>query len=103
MKKLLQSYYPVLWGYKPKGMCPVQSEGYFMGYYFYFSARFDKISIDFANSNQDWWDGKIVFYTILKDTYGMYDAGYYPLNKCTNLIYKGFFLFMIYKIFKIKL
>lgn len=102
MKKLLSKLDPVKWKSKPSGMCPVQAEGYFLGYYFYFRGRWDKLEIEFAKNHDDWWDYKIVKGIILKET-DMYEAGYYPYNLCRLLIYKGCFLFFLNRIFKWKL
>lgn len=103
MKKLLQHLSPITWGYKPIGNCPIQSEGYFFGYYFYFRARWNYISIDFAESSDEWWRGNTMYYRILHSTHGEYDAGWYPKDRCTRLIYLGCVYFLIYKLFKIKL
>lgn len=103
MKNILLQLIPINWAYHPMGICPVQAEGEFMGYYFYFRARFDMITIEFAKTQSDWFRNKIVYSKILKRTNGVYDAGYYPRKECINLIHKGCVLFFIYKIFKIKL
>lgn len=103
MKRLFKNLSLIEWGYKPSGFCPVQSEGYFMGYYFYFRGRYDNLSIDFAESHEDWWDDRILYEKVLKRTDGIFDAGYYPYDECMKLIIKGCFLFFIYQIFKIKL
>lgn len=103
MKRLLQLFCPIEWAYKPRGICPVQAEGYFMGYYFFFRGRWDYLTIDFAKSHEDWFRDKIVYWKVLKQTNGEYDAGYYPYDKCIDLIVKGCFLFFIYRILKIRL
>ena len=44
----------IKWKYKPSGWCPVQSEGHFLGYYFYFRARGEHATIDFAKTENNW-------------------------------------------------
>jgi len=84
----------IKWIYKPIGLCPVQSEGYFGDRYFYFRARYSMITIEFAPSKEDYWNNiNIVEYT-LKETAGQYDAGYYPKWKCILLIYWGCWLYV---------
>ena len=41
------------WIYKPNGNCPVQAEGYFLGYFFYFRARHEFATIEFYNKKED--------------------------------------------------
>ena len=41
------------WIYKPSGNCPVQAEGYFLGYFFYFRARHEFATIEFYNKKED--------------------------------------------------
>lgn len=36
------------WFYKPRGFCPIQSEGKFMGNYFFFESRGDIAKISFS-------------------------------------------------------
>lgn len=36
------------WFYKPRGFCPIQSEGKFMGNYFFFESRGDVAKISFS-------------------------------------------------------
>ena len=103
MKKIIQKLSPIQWGYKPRGFCPVQSEGYFLGYYFYFRGRWDIASIDFAESNNAWWDGDTLYEKVLYKTDGINDAGWMPRNQCIGLIWKGCILFLIYQLFNIKL
>ena len=103
MKKVLARLLPIQWAYKPMGICPVQAEGYFLGYYFFFRGRWDSLTIEFANSCDDWFNDKVIYWKILKTTDGIFNAGYYQQEKCIALIYRGCLLFLIYKIFKIKL
>ena len=84
----------IKWIYKPAGLCPVQSEGYFMDRYFYFRGRHDRITIDFAPSKQDWRDDKNIVEYTLKQTSNPYEAGYYPYWKCILLIYWGCWLYV---------
>lgn len=88
MKKLLSKFSLIKWKQKPCGFCPVQAEGTFMGHHFYFRGRYSKLTIEFSKTRDDWWDDKIVAFYILKET-NMYEAGYYPEDKCIRLIYKG--------------
>ena len=39
----------IKWVYKPTGVAPVQSEGFFWDSYFYFRARYSTITIEFAS------------------------------------------------------
>lgn len=45
---------PIKWIYPPTGNCPVQAEGWFMGYYFYFRSRGTTARIDFSPTEADW-------------------------------------------------
>ena len=38
----------IKWKHKPSGNCPVQAEGWFLGYYFYFRARGNEAIIEFS-------------------------------------------------------
>ena len=76
------------WKYKPSGFCPVQAEGYFLGWYFYFRARYDKATIEFAYDEADWELDKIrARYVLARVQDPM--AGWMPLWKCRLLIYVG--------------
>ena len=59
------------WIYKPSGNCPVQAEGYFLGYFFYFRARHEFATIEFYNKKEDFdsdaWTNPIVD-IVLKST-----------------------------------
>ena len=82
------------WDYEPGGMCPVQAEGTFLGYYFYFRSRWDKASIEFSKSITDWEENRLVRRYVLK-TFPMFEAGYVDPKIAKRLIYKGLFLFAI--------
>lgn len=97
MKKLLSKLSPVRWRYKPHGLCLVQAEGFFLGYYFYFRGRYETLKIEFARSRADWWDNKLLASYDLRRT-APYEAGYYPEDKCMRLIYKGFIFFFFNRI-----
>ena len=78
----------IKWKYKPMGNCPVQAEGEFLGWYFYFRARHDAATIDFAYTEEDWEKdlirAKYVLATIPDPM-----AGWMPKWKCRFLIYAG--------------
>ena len=78
----------IRWKYKPEGACPVQAEGWFMGYYFYFRSRWETATIDFACSETDWENGKeIVSYKLCKTD--EFEAGWLDKKKCERLIWWG--------------
>lgn len=89
----------ITWKYKPSGYCPVQSEGYFLGSYFYFRSRHSAVTIDFANSEKDWEDDKIIISFLLMKK-PLYRTGWLDHNKCKFLIYKGCLKFYLHKKFK---
>ena len=84
----------IKWIYKPAGLFPVQSEGYFWDSYFYFRGRHSTIRIEFAPTKEDWRDDKNLTTYKLKETCGRYDAGCYPYWKCTLLIYWGCLIYL---------
>ena len=91
----------IKWINKPSGNCPVQADGYFMNHYFYFRARYEEVTIEFAKTEADWHQYKDVkYYLLLKTT--TFIAGWLPKWKCRLLIYKGCFKFFIWKTFKTK-
>lgn len=59
------------WVHKPSGNFPVQAEGYFLNYFFYFRARNQLATIEFYNKKEDFdsddWTNPIVD-IILKST-----------------------------------
>jgi hypothetical protein len=83
------------WIYKPNGNCPVQSEGWFLGYYFYFRARWSTATIEFY---RDKWDFELLNNPVaeydLKET-EEYKAGWLSKRICTFLIYKGCLKFLV--------
>ena len=92
----------IKWKSKPSGNYPVQAEGYFMNHFFYFRARWDEVTIEFAKTYGDWLTFKeIKHYTLYKTP--PYKAGWLTKRKCLLLIYKVCFKFFIWKIFKIEL
>lgn len=87
MKKIIK------WKYKPAGNCPVEAEGWFLGYFFYFRARGEQATIEFASS-EDAFDRNSItaMYVLIKTD--EYMAGWLPKWKCKLLIYKGFLKFL---------
>ena len=82
----------IRWIYKPNGVCPVQAEGYFMGYYFYFRARHERVTIDFSRDEEAWFNEPPERKYLLKRTE---DAGWLPEKKCIQLIRKGCLMFLL--------
>jgi hypothetical protein len=82
----------IKWIYKPNGNCPVQSEGYFLGKYFYFRARWNYVKIEFANSEDDW--HKNIYKSFLVHKTGEYEAGHLKKWFCRLLIYKGCLMYL---------
>ena len=78
----------IKWKYKPSGWCPVQAEGFFMGWYFYFRARHSLAIIEFSKTETGW-DNDLIHasYVLTKVQDPM--AGWMPKWKCTLLIYLG--------------
>jgi len=83
----------IKWIYKPSGNCPIQAEGYFKGYYFYFRARGEHATIELSEVE----NGPKVAYYILAKTQP-YMAGWLPKWICRLLIWKGCFKFYFKKI-----
>lgn len=83
----------IKWKHKPHGNCPVQAQGYFMGYYFYFRARWDTASIEFSKTEAGW-DNNLIHarYTLLHTP--SLAAGWLPRWICRLLIWKGCCMFM---------
>lgn len=88
----------IKWKYKPSGLCPVQSEGWFMNKYFYFRSRHSTARIEFANSRDDWYDDKVIKKYTLYTTKDPFSAGYFSERFCLILVYIGFFKFLLYNI-----
>ena len=91
----------IKWKYKPNGACPVQAEGWFMGHYFYFRARWDKATIDFAKS-ESMWESDILNARYILMRLQSPEAGWLPHWKCRLLIWLGCLRF-IFKTDKNKL
>lgn len=91
------------WVYKPSGNCPIQAEGYFLGYFFYFRARHELATMDFYNDRGDFDNNafaKPIAYIIVK-TDDDYEAGWLSKKECTFLVFKGCFMFILNKIFNL--
>jgi hypothetical protein len=84
----------IKWKYKPSNNCPIQAEGHFMNYYFYFRARYDTATIEFSKTEAGWENNLIHARYILLTTKGMYAAGWLPKWKCRLLIWVGCFRFI---------
>lgn len=85
----------IKWKYKPSGNCPVQAEGWFMGYYFYFRARWSKATIEFSKTEAGWENELIHARYVLLDTGDdPYAAGWLPKWACRILIWKGCLRFL---------
>lgn len=84
----------IKWKQKPNGFCPVQSEGYFLGHYFYFRSRYEEAKIEFAKNEYHWRNDELAAEYLLMTT-PEYEAGWLPYWKCKALIYLGCFLFAI--------
>jgi hypothetical protein len=76
------------WKMKPTGNCPMQAEGWFLGWYFYFRARHDKATIEFCYDEEDW-ENDLIRAKYILDTMPDPMAGWMPKWKCTLLIYFG--------------
>lgn len=87
----------IKWIYKPSGICPVQSEGFFLGTYFYFRARWNKVVIEFAETEKDWKEDKLIVSYVLKETKDRFGAGFFSPNKCKFFIWKGCFKLLFHK------
>ena len=83
----------IKWKYKPAGNCPVQAEGWFLGYYFYFRARWSQAVIEFSLTEVGWKNDLIHACYVLTTT-EEYAAGWLPHWKCRLLIWKGCLKFL---------
>lgn len=88
----------IKWKHKPSGNCPVQAEGYFINYYFYFRSRWNTATIEFSKT-QAGWDNDLIHARYVLANVGTYEAGWLPKWRCMLLIWKGClkFLFKINK------
>jgi hypothetical protein len=84
----------IKWKYKPAGNCPVQSEGWFLGHYFYFRARGECATIEFAKTQEDQEADILSAFYVLSET-EEYMASWLPKWKCKLLIYKGCIKFIL--------
>jgi hypothetical protein len=82
------------WKYGPWGNCPVQAEGWFLGYHFYFRSRWETARIEFSKSEEDWEENKIER-TYYLASFPSASAGWISERKATLLIIKGLFLFLL--------
>jgi hypothetical protein len=83
----------IKWISKPHGNCPVQAEGYFRGYYFYFRARHSQATIEFSKTEEDW----VKYNSINRYVLAKVDdpqAGWLRKWICKLLIWKGCLIFM---------
>jgi len=87
----------IKWKYKPSGNCPVQAEGWFLGYYFYFRARGNEAIIEFSLTEAGWENDLIHGRYMLHRTTKDYYAGWLPKWYCKLLIWKGCFKFLFKK------
>jgi hypothetical protein len=85
--------YMIKWKYKPNGNCPVQAEGWFIGYYFYFRARWDQATIEFSKTETGW-ENDLIHTRYVLTTTEEYKAGWLPKWKCKLLIWKGCIKFL---------
>lgn len=82
------------WTLRPSGHCPVQAEGTFLGYYFYFRSRGNKAFIEFCFSEQDWEvDHVYQFYHLWTTKHPK--AGWLPHWFCTALVHWGCLRFLL--------
>ncbi len=79
----------IKWKRKLGGKCPIQAEGYFMGYYFYFRSRWSTATIEFSKTEAGWENDLIHARYVLVDMKDDYAAGWLPKWICRLLIWKG--------------
>lgn len=79
----------IKWKYKPSGNCPVQAEGYFLGWYFYFRLRWNKATIEFSKTEAEWKNNLIHARYMLWTTKNMVSAGWLSHKFCLLLVYLG--------------
>ena len=84
----------IQWKYKPSGTCPVQAEGHFLGYYFYFRARHYQATIEFAKTEKEWYHESLNGQYVLWTTRDPYSAGWLPRWFCKVLIWSGCIRFL---------
>jgi hypothetical protein len=71
------------------GYCPVQADVNAFGYYGYFRSRWNRVSLEFAKTEENWKNDDIVWADYELYTTKLYEAGYLPTWKCKLLIYWG--------------
>ena len=82
----------IKWKYKPSGNCPIQAEGWFLGYYFYFRSRYTQAIIEFSKTEAGWENDLIhARYILATVPYPM--AGWISKWQCRLLINLGCLLF----------
>ena len=84
----------IKWKRKPHGNCPVQAEGWFLGYYFYFRSRGSKTTMEFSKTEAGWENELIHARYTLLDLKDGYSAGWLPKWICRLLIWEGCCMFM---------
>lgn len=91
------------WRHKPNGNCPIQAEGKFLGYNFYFRSRWSTATIEFYDGDVDYFSSECGFNKIilLCKTKDAFAAGWFEHNYCTYLIYKGCIMFTGYLLINI--
>lgn len=87
----------IKWKRKPSGLCPVQAEGYFLGYYFYFRARYNTAVLEFSKTEAGWDNCLIHAHYTLWTTPNLYGAGYLNPLFCRVLIWIGCIKFLFKK------
>lgn len=90
----------ITWKDEPHSVCPVQAEGFFLGYFFYFRSRYETSKIMFLEKEEDWDDQLIVKEYVLYRFKDLYAAGYIKHSKARRLIYWGCFKFLINRIIR---
>lgn len=83
----------IKWERKPSGNCPVQAEGHFLGYYFYFRSRWSTARMEFSLTEAGWENDLIHARYELWHTKPM-EAGWLPNWFCYLLIYWGCLKFL---------
>ncbi len=81
------------WEFQPSGNCPVQANGWFLGYYFYFRSRWSLATIEFYKDKGDYELDIVVGYFEIEETEN-YLAGWLSKSECKKLVYKGCFMFL---------
>ena len=86
----------IKWKYKLSGNCPVQAEGWFLGYYFYFRARWSEAIIEFSKTEAGW-ENDLIHARYVLATTELYAEGWLPNWRCRLLIWKGCLKFLFKK------